>query len=176
MSLGWIAALWGGRAPTGLSRRAAPLARRQLKAEINANALTVLQTWRRKILRGGEPQNTVVLQVGVDKRPDVAAWMSDPSSGGATLRVDWLFLPKTPEAVLIAAVDGPEPVRINLRFYAGGDRRRLETVARSGVLGLTTAPLRLDEEQRPESPVVLISVPTRPLREFLRNVPSGAVV
>jgi hypothetical protein len=153
-----------------------PLARRQLKAEVNADALTIRGSWRRRILRGGEPRNTVVLQVDVGKRPDVAAWMQDPSAGGATQRVDWLFLPKTPEAVLLAAVDGPEPLRFNLRFYAGGDRRRLETVARSRVLGLITAPLQLDEEQRPASPVVLVPVPTRPLRDFLRDVPSGAVV
>jgi hypothetical protein len=167
-----------GQPRTGLSRRAAPQARRELKAAINADALAIRRAWIRELPSEDGPRKTVVVRVGVGGRPEVAAWLEDPEpdAAAAELRAEWLFIPATPEAVLIAAVDGDEPFRFNLRFAAVGARRHLRAIARSGVLGLTTVPLRLGEDDVPESPVRFIAVPTGPLRGFLRNVRSGAVV
>ena len=177
MTFIWLARLAGTRGGRALpSRRAAPQARRELKAAISADALRPRRAWIRSIARDGQTRRTVVVRVAVGGRPDVATWLADSPPPRAELRAEWLFFPKKPEAILICAVRGPEPFRFNLRFAASGDRRYLETIARSGVLGLTTEPLRLDSEGRPESRVTFIPVPTAPLRDFLARVPSGAVV
>ena len=150
-------------------RRVAPQARREVAKEIAADTLGVRRAWIRAIEHAGRTRETVVVQVAVGRHLEVACWLNDPDSvpGGGEVLAQWLFFPDTLAAILACAVRGPAPWRFNIAFNAGGGRRHLETIAGSGLLGITTVPLRLTPDQRPATPVRFIPVPTGPLRAFL---------
>ena len=143
-----------------------------------ADTLTPRGHWIRPILRDGVTQETVVIRVAVAQRPEVRDWLTEHAGkhAGTDLSVEWLFLPREPTAILLCGARAPVPFRFNISFAAGGDRRYLETIAASGVLGLTAARLRPGPDGQPEAPVTFIDVPREPLRDFLRRTPAGAVV
>ena len=161
-----------------MNRRAFPAARRQLAREMAGGALTPRGHWIRPILRDGLIQETVVIRVAVGQRPEVRDWVTNQAGkqAGTDLSVEWLFFPREPTAILLCGARAPVPFRFNISFAAGGDRRYLETIAASGILGLTAARLRLGPDGRPEAPVTFIGVPIEPLHDFLRRTPAGAVV
>ena len=169
----------------GVRRRMAPQARRDLLAEIDADAVAVRRVWARAIIAepgdGAEPEITVIARVDARARPDVAAWLDGDGDAGAEpeVRTDWIFVPATPEAILIGVVDGGDDgtsSRVNLRFPADLYRRQLEALAETGLLGLTAVPLQVGEERELESPCRFIEVQAGPLRDFLRELPPVPVV
>lgn len=187
MSLRWLSGMVGGRriARPGVRRRMAPLAQRDLAAEIDADAVPVERVWARSVVRdpehGAARERTVIAWIAAGARPDVRAWLDGAAGGEAAphVRTDWIFLPAAPEAILIGVVEdvAGEPVfRFNLRFSADRYRRYLEVLSGTGLLGLTTGPLLLGPERQLESPCAFVEVPTRPLRDFLRELPPVPVV
>jgi hypothetical protein len=182
----------GGRVVRTVRRRVAPAARRDLAAEIDADALAVEHVWTRKLIAepapdsdDAEPAPTVVILIDRGLRAEIAAWL-DPGRVDAdrwTVRTDWLLFPATPEAVLMvvaedADYDGEEngAFHFNLRLNADLFRRQLQTLAKSGRLGLTTAPLQVGADWTVLSPCRFLPVPTTPLHEFLREIPAPPVV
>ena len=191
MSLGWLSSMVGGRAVRSARQRVAPQAQRNLLVEIDADAVPV----RRLLLRDlvwddvqadaadtGAAQRTVIARVDASTLPALDAWLNDTAGARPALavRTDWIFFPATPEAVTIAvaedAATGAPCFRFNLRLPADEYRRHLEALARSGSLGLTATPLRIDEGRRLLSPCAFIQVQRDPLRAFLREIPAVPVV
>lgn len=177
----------GRRGRPGIRRKMAPRARRDLAAEIDVDAVAVRRVWARRVVRdpdeAGESEQTVIARVDAEARPDVAAWLGgadEDDDDSPRVRADWIFFSTTPEAVLIAVAEGGEEdrplFRFNLRFPADRYRRHLEALAESGLLGLTTAPLELGPERQLESRCAFVAIPTRPLRDFLRELPPVPVV
>jgi hypothetical protein len=160
------------------------LARRDLAAEIDADALPVRRVWARTIVRdpggAGPLDRAVVVRVDAGARPDVVAWLSGAGNADCVVCTDWLPAPARPELVLIGAVQrAVEPVtafRFNLRFSTDRYRRHLEVLAGSGLLGLTTAPLRIGDDGHLESPCVFVPVQREALRTLLREIPPAPVV
>ncbi len=74
----------GRRVHVGIRRRAAPLARRELSSEINADAIGVRRIWLREILRDDQVQRTVVVRVDARARADVAAWLAGATADAGT--------------------------------------------------------------------------------------------
>ena len=182
----------GGRVVPGTRRRAAPAARRDLASEIEADALAVEHVWTRKLILDpeseAEPRPNVIALVEPGPRTDIAAWL-DPRSPAAdepTVRTDWLLFPSIPEAVLMVAVERfdrhgepGQPDRLfhfNLRFNVDQYRREVQTLARSGRLGLTTAPLQVAPDWLVLSPCRVLPLPAAPLRDFLREIPAPPIV
>jgi hypothetical protein len=192
VSLRWLSSMVGGRARVGIRRRAAPLARRDLAAEIDAHALPIVRARIREIAldpdQSGQAQRAVVVQIDASARPAVAAWLEAPPPPRApghtdaepTVRTDWLFLPHGPEAILIGVVEGAaealEPLRFNVRFAADPYRRHLKALTRTGLLGLSTMPLKLGPERQLASPCTFVPIQNGPLRDFLRELPPVPVV
>jgi hypothetical protein len=192
MSLRWLSKMVGGRVVPSVRRRVAPAARRDLTSEIEADALAVEHVWTRKLILDpaaeSKPRPTVVALVDVGSRTDIAAWLdpTSPADDEPTIRTDWLLFPSIPEAVLMVAIEGldghgeaPGPARsfhFNLRLNADQYRREVQTLARSGRLGLTTAPLQVGPDWLLLSPCRILSVPTEPLRDFLREIPAPPIV
>jgi hypothetical protein len=81
-----------------------------------------------------------------------------------------------PEAVLIGAVEGEQPFRVNLRISADRYRRQLETLAQTGLLGLTSHPLQVGPERDLLSPCRFVPIQSGALRAFLRELPALPVV
>lgn len=111
----------------------------------------------------------------------MAAWLegSDVQVAAHDVRTDWILLPRTPEAVVIASVAaGPAwpAFRFNLRFPADRHRRHLKMIAESGVVGLTSEPPPSGPDSPPPSRCVLVPVERGPLGAFLRDVPAPPVV
>jgi hypothetical protein len=114
----------------------------------------------------------------------VAAWLDGAEDGAdddgpePEVRTDWIFIPTTPEAILIGVVRGEDGTsfRVNLRFSADRYRRQLEALAETGLLGLMTVPLQRGPERELASPCTFVEVPTKPLRDFLRELPPVPVV
>jgi hypothetical protein len=179
----------GGRVVRGVRRPVAPAARRDLTAEIDADAVAVERLWTRRLILDqsvdDEPEPTVVVLVDPEHRAEIAAWL-DPGASGAdasTVRTDWLLFPATPEAVLMAVVEAAAPngseagaFHFNVRLNADAFRRPLQTIAQNGRLGLTTAPLQVGPDWTVLSPCRFLSVPTEPLLAFLREIPAPPVV
>jgi hypothetical protein len=189
MSLRWLSSMVGGKrmGRPGIRQKMAPQARRDLASEIDADVVAVRRVWARQIALGPEdgaaPEQTVIARVDAEARPDVATWLDgsdEDDNDSPRVRTDWIFFPTTPEAVLIAVAEGGEDgtplFRFNLRFAADRYRRHLEALAKSGLLGLTMAPLQLGPEPQLESRCVFVEVQTGPLRDFLRELPSVPVV
>jgi len=187
MSLRWLSSVVGGRriARPGVRRRMAPLAQRDLAAEIDADAVQVERVWARSVVRApdadGAAERTVIAWIDAETRPDVMAWLEGRAGVEALpgVRTDWIFFPATPEAILIGVVEdgtGEAAFRFNLRFSADRYRRYLEVLSGTGLLGLTTGLLLLGPERQLESPCTFVEVPTRPLRDFLRELPAVPVV
>ena len=141
MSFGWLSEMVGGRrvARPGVRRRMAPQARRDLTAEIDADALEVLDVWSREIVRepdyGGRPEHAVIAWVDADARLDVAAWLDgagdDDARSPRSGRTGSSF-PAAPEAILIGVVEGrpgETAFRFNVRFAADPYRHQLEALA-----------------------------------------------
>ena len=178
----------GGKrmARPGIRRKMAPQARRDLLDEIDGDAVAVRRVWARDIMvypgDEAEPETTVIARVKAEGRPEVAAWLDGTEDADAEpdVRTDWIFFPATPEAILIGAVDGADDdapsFRVNLRFPADRYRRQLEALAETGLLGLTTVPLQVGPERELESPCVFVEIDTKPLRDFLRELPPVPVV
>lgn len=190
MSLRWLSKTVSGGKSFGIRRRVAPEAQRDLTSEIDAHTLPVLRLWRCGLLRDpdedGQLARIVVAWVEADARPDVAAWLGtvdDTAAADATapsVRTDWLFLPAVPEAVLMGVVgegaDGLAPFRFNLRLAADPYRRHLTALAKTGQIGLTAEPLQIGPAREILSACVFVPVQTRPLRQFLRELPPLPVV
>ena len=188
MSLRWLSSMVGGKrmARPGVRRKMAPEAQRDLLAEIDADVVAVRRVWAREIVvdpdESAESEMTVIARLDVEIRPEVLAWLNGAGDDAAEpdVRTDWIFFPATPEAILIAVAQGGEEstplFRFNLRFPADRYRRHLEILAESGLLGLTTAPLQLGPERELESPCVFVEIQTRPLHDFLRELPKLPVV
>jgi hypothetical protein len=182
----------GGRAVKGVRQRVAPLAQRDLAAEIDADAVEVRRVLLRDLVWGTEEhsdaegamiaERTVIARVDATTKPAVDAWLhgADGQDAALDVRTDWIFFPSTPEAVLMVvaedATSGTLRFRVNVRFAADPYRRHLETLVRTGVLGLTTIPLQIDENRRLLSPCVFVPVQQESLRAFLREIPATPVV
>src|SRR4051812_29189452 len=178
MSLRWLSSMVGGRVVPGIRRRAAPIARRDLTSEIEADALGVDQIWVRKLLldpdSDDQPTPAVVALIDPGLRSEVSAWLNPRQPDALaqrTIRTDWLLFPATPEAVLMAVVEaadgGDGSFRFNLRLNADRYRRQLQIVARCGQLGLTTKPLQVGPDRELLSPCRFVPIQTGPLRDFL---------
>lgn len=163
----------------------APQAQRDLAAEIDADAVPVERVWARSVVRdpegGGTAERTVIAWIDAETRPVVMAWLEGSAEIDALpgVRTDWIFFPSTPEAILIGVVEdgtGEAAFRVNLRFSADRYRRYLEVLSGTGLLGLTTGPLQLGPDRQLESPCTFVEVPTKPLRDFLRELPAIPVV
>jgi len=187
MSLRWLTGMVGRTTPkVRIRRKAAPLAQRELAAEIDAHAVAVRRLWSRGIVRdseqGAPADSAVIARVEVEERRELAAWLDDADDEEAAtdVRTDWIFFPSRPEAILIGVIDGSadgaELIRFNLRFAVDRYRRQLERLARSGRLGLTTLPLQISEEGQLESRCVFIPIQVEPLRAFLHELPPAPVV
>ncbi len=181
MSLRWLSTMVGGRVIPSVRRRVAPLAQRDLSSEIDAHALPVLRVWARPLILEGdgdcEPEPTVIARIAPGFRTDVTAWLDcDAEPDEPTVRTDWLLFPATPEAVLMGAVEGDQPFRFNLRISADRYRRQLETLAETGLLGVTSQPLQVGPERELLSPCRFVPIQTGPLRAFLRELPAPPVV
>jgi hypothetical protein len=187
MSLRWLTGMGGGKTPkVGIRRKAAPLARRELAAEIDAHAVAVRRLWSREVVRdlaqGAPADRAVIARVEVEERRELAAWLddADDEEAAADVRTDWILFPSPPEAILIGVIDGgsdgAESIRFNLRFAVDRYRRQLERLARSGRLGLTTLPLQIGGEGQLQSRCVFIPIQAGPLRAFLRELPPAPVV
>jgi hypothetical protein len=182
----------GGRVVPSVRRRVAPAARRDLTSEIEADALAIEHVWTRKLILDPaaetEPSPTVVALIAPSLRIDIAAWLdlSSPTADEYTIRTDWLLFPSIPEAVLMVAIEGldghgqpgePErPFHFNLRLNADQYRREIQTLARTGRIGLTTVPLLVGPDWLLLSPCRVLAVPTAPLRDFLREIPALPIV
>ena len=190
MSLRWLSSMVGGKrmARPGIRRKMAPEARRDLAAEIDQDVVPVRRVWALKIYFESDgawgPEETVIVRVDGEARPDVMAWLTGAARDDDTpleVRTDWVFLPMMPEAILIGVAEragepGAVAFRFNLRFPADRYRRHLEALARSGALGLTTEPLQLGSERRLALPCMFIGIQAKPLRNFLRELPGVPVV
>ncbi len=156
-----------------MSRRVAPRARRELDREVAADTLNTRRARIVPIEQDGVTRDAVVVRVSVGRRPEVAAWLEAARNGqaDAELSIGWLFLPETPAALLLCAVGRPVAFRFNVGFAVGWNRRYVEALAESGVLGLTAERLSPAEDGAPPPPVTFLRVPMGPLREFLRGVP-----
>lgn len=182
----------GGRVVPSVRRRVAPAARRDLASEIEADALAIEHIWTRRLILDPEsetePRPTVVALVDPGFRTDIAAWL-DPSSLAdheRTVRTDWLLFPSSPEAVLMVAIEGlngqgepGEPdgsFHFNLRLNADQYRREVQTLAKNGRIGLTTAPLQVGPDWLLISPCRVLPVPAAPLGDFLREIPAPPIV
>jgi hypothetical protein len=156
-----------------VSRRVAPKARRELDREVAADTLNTRRARIVPIEQDGVTRDAVVVRVSVGRRPEVAAWLEAARNGqaDAELSIGWLFLPETPAALLLCAVGRPVAFRFNVGFAVGWNRRYVEALARSGILGLTAEPLSPAEAGAPPPQITFLNVPTEPLRDFLRGVP-----
>jgi hypothetical protein len=160
----------------------APAAQRDLASEIDDAALTVYQVWSPRLVRApdGEdrPEVTVVAWVDPGLRGDVAAWLRGDGDAAQPppVRTDWLLFPSAPEAVLIGAVEGEQPFRFNLRLSADRYRRQRQALAGAGQLGLTIGPLQVGPARALLSGCRFVPIQTRPLRDFLRELPPLPVV
>ena len=162
----------------------APQALRELSDEIKGNALSVARIAVQTIVcdpERGEPEPIAVVWLRTRRRPEVAAWLEGTEIQVAPpeIRTDWILLPRTPEAVVIASVSAgptwPEH-RFNLRFPADRFRRQLKAIAESGVIGLTTETPQPGPDAPPPERCVFVPVEARPLAEFLRELPPPPVV
>jgi hypothetical protein len=188
MSLRWLSATIGVKFRPGIRRKMAPEARRDLSVEIDAHVLSLEHVWLKNVVqepgRIVQPEISVIAWVDPGTRSEVAAWLADAGTATAgsdvrrpTVRTDWLFFPLAPEAILIGVVEGAgTSFRFNIRFAADPYRRHLDALSRIGRLGLVAEPLRLGPERQLESPCAFVAVPTGPLRDFLREIPSLPVV
>jgi hypothetical protein len=156
-----------------VSRRVAPRARRELDREVAADTLNTRRARIVPIEQDGVARDAVVVRVSVGRRPEVAAWLEAARNGqaDAELSIGWLFLPETPAALLLCAVGRPVAFRFNVGFAVGWDRRYVEALAESGILGLTAERLSPSEDGAPPPPITFLRVPTEPLRAFLRGMP-----
>jgi hypothetical protein len=157
------------------------MAQRDLASQIDADALPVLRIWARPLILDSEtdfqPEPTVIARVDPGLRTDVTAWLDgDAEQVAPNTRTDWLLFPAVPEAVLIGAVEGEQPFRFNLRISADRYRRQLETLAQTGLLGLTTQPLQVSPERELLSACRFAPIQPGPLRDFLRELPALPVV
>jgi hypothetical protein len=176
----------GRQAVKNVRQKVAPQAQRDLGAAIEADAVKVRRVMLRDVVidpeDSDEAERTVIVRVDARWQPTVDGWVNGTSTDGAALdvRTDWLFLPATPEAVLMGVADdattGELRFRFNLRFSTDEYRRQLETLAETGLLALTTVPLQIGENRHLESPCVFVEIQGEPLRTFLREIPRAPVV
>jgi hypothetical protein len=159
----------------------APVAQRDLASQIDADALPVLRVWARPLILASDadsqPEPTVIARIDPGLRADVTAWLNgDAAQMEPAARTDWLLFPAVPEAVLIGAVEGAQPFRFNVRISADRYRRQLETLAQTGLLGLTSQPLQIGPERELLSPCRFVPIQSSLLRDFLRELPALPVV
>jgi hypothetical protein len=173
-----------GRAVKSVRQKVAPRAQRELGEAIDADAVTV----RRVVLRdvvlnrkaGKLAERTVIARVNASTQPAMDAWLTDETVPEIDVRTDWLFLPAVPEAILMGVAEDPTTgaprFRFNLRLSADEYRRHLDHLSKTGLLGLTSVPLQIDDNRCLESPCAFVTVLREPLREFLRMIPAAPVV
>jgi hypothetical protein len=187
MTLRWLSSMVGGRVVKSVRQKVAPQAQRELGAAIDADAIGVRRVMLRDVAidpssDSGEVEHTAIVRVDARWQPAIDQWLNGTDADRAALdvRTDWIFFPATPEAVLMGvaedAASGEARFRFNLRFSADEYRRHLERLAETGLLGLTTVPLQIDDRRRLASPCVFVALQVEPLRAFLREIPKAPVV
>jgi hypothetical protein len=186
MTLRWLSTMVGGKAVKSVRQKVAPYAQRELGAAVDADAVQVKRVVLRDLVldpdESDEAERTVIARVDARSQPALDAWLNAPDADAPELdvRTDWLFLPAVPEAILMGVAEDPSSgasrFRFNLRFSADEYRRHLDTLSKTGLLGLTTVPLQISEERYLESPCVFVAVQADPLREFLREIPAAPTV
>lgn len=144
---------------------------RRFRKQLNERVLRPLGQWVAQLELDGLLLNVPVIQVETRSRPDVLAWLSDPtwqSSGGRTQSGWYLggqFVP--PLVVLSVKTLTPPECEFKIMFDGEADREQLEQIARAGGL-VITADVASDRLPNGISArTVITSVVVRPLREIL---------
>ena len=118
----------------------------------------------------------VVVQADTHARPEVASWLKRGMLGiPDAARVGWAAFSDTdpPLAILEVEVDDGDAFRfvIILSVRDAEARHAIETVARSGLLGLTDQPLMYDgESRRLLTPAVYIPIDRQAVLDFLEAI------
>ena len=144
---------------------------RRFRKHLNEGVLRPLGQWVAQLELDGLLLKVPVIQVESHSRPDVLAWLSDPtwqSSGGRTQTRWYLggqFVP--PLVVLSVKTLSPPECEFEILFDADADREQLEQVARAGGLVITADPPSSRLPNGFSARTVITSVVVAPLREIL---------
>ncbi len=144
---------------------------RRFRKHLNEGVLRPLGQWAAQLELDGLLLNVPVIQVETRSRPDILAWLSDPtwqSSGGRTQSQWYLggqFVP--PLVVLSVKTLTPPECAFKILFDAAADRDQLEQIARAGGLVITADPASATLPNGISARTVITSVTVTPLREIL---------
>jgi hypothetical protein len=144
---------------------------RRFRKRLNEGVLRPLGQWVAQLELDGLLLKVPVIQVETRSRPDVLAWLSDPTwqaSGGRT-QTQWYlggqFVP--PLVVLSVKTLTPPDCAFKILFDAEADREQLEQIARAGGLVITADPPSDRLPNGISARTVITSVVVTPLREIL---------
>src|SRR5688572_15570573 len=144
---------------------------RRLRKHLNEGVLRPLGQWVAQLELDGLLLKVPVIHVETRSRPDVLAWLSDPTwqaSGGRT-QTQWYlgrqFVP--PLIVLTVKTLTPPECTFKILFDGDTDREQLEQIARAGGLVITADPLSDRLPNGVSARTIITSVVVTPLREIL---------
>ena len=144
---------------------------RRFRKHLNEGAIRPLGEWAAQLELDGLLLTVPVIQVDTRVRPDVLAWLSDPtwqSSGGRT-QTQWYlggqFVP--PLVVLSVRTLTPPACSFKILFDGEADREQLEQIAGSGGLVITADPASDRLPNGISARTIITSVVVTPLREIL---------
>ena len=144
---------------------------RRIRKHLNEGVLRPLGEWVAQLELDGLLLKVPVIQVETRSRPDVLAWLSDPTwqtSGGRTQSQWYLggqFVP--PLVVLSVMTVTPPACEFKILFDADADREQLEQIARAGGIVITADPASPSLPNGVSPRTVITSVVVAPLREIL---------
>ena len=144
---------------------------RRFRKHLNEGVLRPLGQWVAQLELDGLLLKVPVIQVETRSRPDVLAWLSDPTwqTAGGRTQTQWYlggqFVP--PLVVLSVKTLTPPECQFKILFDAATDREQLEQITRAGGLVLTADPLSDRLPNGVSGRTIITSVVVTPLREIL---------
>ena len=131
-----------------------------------------------QVKHDGQIVSTVVFGAVLTDRPDVVAWIRHRLRGLEARPVTgWVGRADLdpPQAYLFCTTPEPVPSTFTLRLIVAdaAARRSLEAIAKTGLVGLTPAPLIRGRREQLPSLAALIPVPRQPLLDFLAALPEA---
>lgn len=153
---------------------------RRFRRHLNEGVLRPLGQWVAQLELDGLLLKVPVIQVETRSRPDVLAWLTDPTwqaSGGRT-ETHWAlggqFVP--PLVVLSVKTVTPPECAFKLLFDGFADREQLEQISRAGGLVITADPPSASLPNGISARTVITSVTVTPLREILESLEAAAAI
>ncbi len=153
---------------------------RRFRKHLNEGVLKPLGQWVAQLELDGLMLKVPVIQAETRARPDVLAWLPDPtwqSSGGRT-QTHWYlggqFVP--PLVVLSVKTLTPPECAFKILFDGDADREQLQQIARAGGLVITADPPSATLPNGISARTVITSVTVSPLREILEALEATAGV